>query len=140
MKKLGLTTLSLAAALAVAGCSDPEPVDETITGELSDDDPRVEQDDSPYDQYELEAGQGWTITAEMESSDFDTYLWLIGPDGTDLLQIDDSPGRGTNSALTHTTTRAGTYILRANSYDGTGRGAYTLHYTAEPAGSAESAE
>lgn len=131
MKKLGITTLSLFLALAFAGCSDPEPVDQTVTGELSDDDPRVPDDDSPYDEYTFEAGEGWTITGDLSSAAFDTYLWLQGPDGSSLVQDDDG-GEGTNSRFTYTTTASGTYKVRANSYDGQGRGAYTLHYTARP--------
>lgn len=135
MKKLGITTLSLAVALAFAGCSDPEPVDQTVNGELTDDDSRVERDDSPYDEYTVEVGEGWTITAHMTSNAFDTYLWLIAPDRSrSILQIDDSEGEGTNSRFEHTTTESGTYIIRANSFDGSGRGAYTLHYTTRPGG------
>lgn len=131
MKKLGLTTLSLAVALAFAGCSEPEPIDQTVNGELTDSDPRVDQDDSPYDEYTFEAGEGWTITGDLQSQAFDTYVWLIGPEGNSLVQDDDG-GEGTNSRFSHTTTAAGTYTIRANSYDGAGRGAYTLHYTANP--------
>lgn len=129
------TQLTFAATLSIAlglgACSSPEPVDETVQGTLTDDDPKVEQDNSPYDEYRFDAGEGWTITAEMTSSDFDAYLWLIGPDGTSLLQNDDD-GEGTNARIQYTTTASGTYTIRANSFDGSGRGAYTLHYTARP--------
>ena len=131
MKKLGLIIISMVFAVSLAACSDPEPVDETANGELTDDDPRVPDDDSPYDEYSFEAGEGWTITGDMQSTAFDTYLWLIGPDGTSLVQDDDG-GEGLNSRLTYTTTRAGTYTIRANAYSGTGRGMYTLHYTSNP--------
>lgn len=131
MKKLTITTLALSLAFAFAACSGAEPVDETHQGELTDSDPRVPDDESPYDEYTFEAGEGWTITGEMQSTAFDTYLWLIGPDGTALVQDDDG-GEDTNSRFSYTTTASGTYIVRANSYDGAGRGAYTVHYTANP--------
>ena len=108
-----------------------EPHDQTYQGELTDSDPRVPDDDSPYDEYTLEADAGWTIAADMTSTDFDTYLWLIGPDGSSLVQDDDG-GEGTNSRFAYTTHAAGTYTVRANSYDGAGRGAYTLHIIANP--------
>lgn len=129
MKKIGMMTLSLSLAIAIAACSDPEPVDQTQTGELTDSDPRVQDDDSPYDEYTFEAGEGWTITGEMQSTAFDSYLWLIAPDGASLVQDDDG-GDGTNSRFSYTTTVSGTYTIRANAYDGAGRGAYTVHYTA----------
>ncbi len=132
MKKLMLTTVSLV-ALALAGCSDPEPYDQTHNGTLEDSDPRVEQDNSPYDEYTFDAGEGWTITAEMRSDAFDTYLWLIGPGGNSLMQDDDGLGEGTNSRITYTAPERGTYTVRCNSYDGQGRGAYTVHITARPA-------
>ncbi len=129
MKKLGMFIIGTALALCFAGCSDPEPVDETVNGELTDDDPRVPDDDSPYDEFSFEAGEGWTITGDLQSTAFDTYLWLVGPDGASIVQDDDG-GDGTNSRFSYTTTASGTYTIRANSYDGAGRGAYTLHYTA----------
>lgn len=129
MKKFVPTTLGLI-ALALAGCSHPEPVDQTHNGELTDSDPKVEQDNSPYDEYTFDADEGWTITAEMRSTAFDTYLWLIGPNGTSLVQDDDGLGDGTNSRITYTAPERGTYTLRANSYDGAGRGAYSVHVTA----------
>ena len=132
MRKLVLTTLSLV-ALALAGCSEPEPYDQTHNGNLEDSDPRVEQDNSPYDEYTFEAGEGWNITAEMRSDAFDTYLWLIGPSGNSLMQDDDGLGEGTNSRITYTAPERGTYTVRCNSYDGQGRGAYTVHVTARPA-------
>jgi len=129
MKKLGMITLSLALAIGIGACSEAEPVDQTETGELTDSDPRVPDDDSPYDEYSFDAEEGWTITGDMQSETFDTYLWLVGPDGSALVQDDDG-GEGTNSRFSYTTTASGTYTVRANSYDGAGRGAYTLHYTA----------
>lgn len=132
MRKLVLTTLALV-ALALAGCSDPEPYDQTHNGNLEDSDPRVEQDNSPYDEYTFDAAEGWTITAEMRSDNFDTYLWLIGPSGNSLMQDDDGLGEGTNSRITYTAPEKGTYTVRCNSYDGQGRGTYTVHITARPA-------
>ena len=131
MKKLATILFVSAFALAFAGCSEPDPVAENVTGELTEDDPRVEQDNSPYDEYRFEVAEGWTITGDMQSSAFDTYLWLIGPDGQSLVQDDDG-GDGTNSRVSYTAPSSGTYTFRANSYNGEGRGAYTLHYTANP--------
>jgi hypothetical protein len=105
--------------------------DRELEGELTDDDERVEQDDSPYDEYVLDVPQGWTIEVDMRSTDFDTYLWLIGPGGNSIIQNDDG-GEGTNSRFAYTTRAPGQYTVRANSYDGTGRGRYRLHVRAHP--------
>lgn len=107
-----------------------QPLRVTHQGELTSDDPRVSDDSSPYDDYPVELGAGQTVIAELTSVAFDSYLWLIGPDGSSLAQDDDSGG-GTNSRLTYTTTRAGSYVFRANSYDGNGRGPYTLTIRAQ---------
>lgn len=111
---------------------DPLPdgtTDAHLTGALTDDDPRVEQDDSPYDEYLIEVRRGWTIEVDMRSSELDTYLWLIAPDGSSVVQDDDG-GEGTDSRYVHVARMPGTYTVRANSYDGRGR--YTLHVRAHP--------
>jgi hypothetical protein len=139
MKKIVVSTLSLASLIAL-GCSKPEPVDRNESGTLSASDPKVQQDQSPYDDYTFDADEGWLITGEMRSTVFDTYLWLIGPNGESIVQDDDGLNDGTNSRVTHTTTERGTYTMRANSYDRAGpwaqtpptEGAYTLHIVAGP--------
>jgi hypothetical protein len=121
----------LALVLALAGCSDPQPSDRTLEGELTDTDRQYPQDQSYYDEYTVEAGEGWTITVEMRSTAFDTFLWLRTPSG-EAAQNDDTPGMGRDSRIEHFTTERGTYTVWANSYDGTGRGPYTLRIVAEP--------
>lgn len=103
----------------------PSAAPRDITGALTDDDPRVPDDDSPYDEYPVDLEAGWTITVDMRSAELDTYLWLIGPAGSSLVQDDDG-GEGTNSHFTFRAGASGRYIVRANSYDGSGRGAYEL--------------
>lgn len=98
---------------------------DVIEGELTDDDPRVQQDDSPYDDYRFELAAGQRVVIDMVSAELDTYLWLIGPDGTSLVQDDDG-GEGTNSHIDFVVPVSGTYTVRANSYDGSGRGRYQL--------------
>lgn len=131
MKKLLISAVSFV-ALALAGCSEPKPYDQTHNGTLEDSDPRVPDDNSPYDEYTFEAGEGWTITAEMRSDQFDTFLWLFGPNGQALQQHDDISENDTNSRVEQTAPTRGTYRVRCNSYDGSGRGAYTVHITARP--------
>ena len=107
------------------------PIDRVENGTLTDTDLRVPDDDSPYDELKILVREGWTIRVSMTSIDFDTYLWLIGPDGSSLVQDDDG-GEGLNSRFTYRAERSGEYTIRANSYDGAGRGAYVLHIEAFP--------
>lgn len=131
MKKLALTTLALA-GLGLVGCSHPSPVDEEHQGELTDSDPKVEQDESPYDTYTFDADEGWNIEIDMHSSDFDSYLWLIGPNGNSLVQDDDGMHEGRDSRITYTAPDRGTYTVRANCLHGGEHGAYTIHIKATP--------
>lgn len=133
MNAFALAMILAALGLASCGGSEPTPYEETLEGVLDDDDPRVPTDDSPYEQHTFEAGAGWLIEAELTSTDFDPYLWLIGPGGQSLQQVDDTPREGLDAHVSFTTEQQGTYILRANSREGTGRGAYTLHVRAAPA-------
>lgn len=131
--RMTFLALGLATLAGLYGCSDPDPVDRTESGTLEEGDDRVRDDNSPYDSYEFRAAEGWRIVLDMESSAFDTYLWLLGPSGESLEQDDDA-GEGTNSHIERVAPTGGTYTVRANSYDETGRGAYTLHIVAGPAG------
>ena len=111
------------------------PFEDVVDGELTDDDPRVPDDDSAYDEFTIDLEAGWTIAVGMQSEDFDTYLWLIGPDGSSVEQNDDTGDPehpDTNSAFRVRVTTAGRYRVRANSYDGTGRGRYRLQVWAGP--------
>lgn len=103
---------------------------QTYRGELTDADSRVPDDNSPYDSYQVSVAEGHTLVASLSSDAFDTYLWLIGPDGTSLVQDDDG-GEGTNSAIRYAAPVGGTYTLRANAYDGVGRGPYVLDVRVE---------
>lgn len=135
MKKLVTLLLPLA---MLTGCSQSaEPSDQTLTGALEDGDSIIEDDNSRYDDYQVKAEKGWTIRAELESDEFQPYIWLFSPSRHSLIQ--QTPLDGTNSiAITHVAEEAGTYTVRANSFDGTGRGAYTLRITAGPGGAGES--
>lgn len=136
MRKYRYLTPAAAAVLfwTLLGCSmfgSPEPVDETHQGTLTDSSERLPDDNSPFDSYEFEAGSGWTVTIDMMSTEFDTYLLLEGPGGVRVAQDDDG-GEGTNARISYTTTASGTHKVIANSYSDSGRGAYTLRIVANP--------
>ena len=95
------------------------------SGELSAGDFVLEVDNSLYDVYEFSGQQGQTVVISMTSDDFDTYLGLLGPDGSVVAENDDSNGT-TDSQITVSLPSSGTYTVIANSYDDTGRGSYYL--------------
>ncbi len=66
------------------------------------------------------------VTINMTSSSFDTYLELYDASGNRLTSDDDG-GSGTNSRINrYRVPSAGTYFIRARSYNNQGGGSYTL--------------
>lgn len=78
-------------------------VGQTITGELTADDPELRSDSTHYKRYVLPVKPNQTFTADLESSDFDAYLWLTRSRGDKIVANDDGGG-GCNSRLVYTTT------------------------------------
>ncbi len=109
------TTIGLAlVCLALAACSSSiEPVNVTESGALAPGDQVIEQDNSLYDEYTFRASAGMQIVIDMTSDEFDTYLWLNSPDGSNLMQNDDGDD-GTNSHIEFTAPVNGTYTVMAN--------------------------
>ncbi|MGE0791043.1 MAG: pre-peptidase C-terminal domain-containing protein [Sandaracinaceae bacterium] len=102
------------------------PID--VSGTLSDSDPLVPSDNSPYHDYPIDLRAGWRLVIDMTSTDFDTYLWVIDSAGRSLVQDDDGAGAGgTNSHIELPIPYDGRFLIRANSFDASGRGAYELH-------------
>ncbi len=72
----------------------------------------------------LEAGQ--QLSASMTSSDFDTYLAVIGPDGEAQENDDCTEGDFSRSCLEVVADRGGDYIVMATSYEPGETGRYQL--------------
>jgi hypothetical protein len=127
-----VSTLLVFSAFAIGGCGlfkKAEPINQTHNGTIQQGDLVLEQDNSLYDDYPIEVEEGWTIDAVLRSDAFDTYLILIGPDGSRATYNDDDAslgGNGTNSKISYRATAAGTYHVYANAYLGGQMGAYTL--------------
>lgn len=105
----------------------PEPsliaIGDSVDDELTENAPEA------YFSLEGEAGQAVTIT--LVSEEFDTFLVLLGPDGSELDTDDDSAGSLDSQIAGFTLPENGTYIIIATSYSayrGTGQaaGAFTL--------------
>ena len=99
---------------------------ETRSGTLADTDCTApHRSGTKADLYTFTGSSGGVVTIAMSSSAFDTYLVLVGPNGSVVTENDDSDG-GVNSRIQTTLTSAGTYTIEATSFSGDARGAYTL--------------
>ncbi len=126
------TILGALAALALVGCGGE--VDETFTGTLESGDDLVPEDNSFVDHHTFDTEEGYQITIDMTSTDFDTYLLLQDPTGATIAQNDDVADGNTNSSITLTAPSSGTYIVSANSKTSGLTGAYSVHVVASKPG------
>ena len=110
---------------------------QTINGTLSPSDCPL-SDGSVLDAYSFSGTAGQRISVSMSSTAFDTYLYLLNPDGSELAINDDA--QGTNSRIpisgSITLPTTGTYTILANSFWPIGNpegqpatGAYSLTLT-----------
>gem|GEM_PF-3161598 len=95
------------------------------SGVLEPGDEVLESDNSLYDIYDFDGASGQTITIDLESSEFDTYLAIISPSGELLAENDDTDG-STNSSISITLSETGTFTIVVNGYDSTSQGEYLL--------------
>ena len=105
---------------------------ETKTGLLEPGDEQA--GDGPFqDRWTIEARSGQRLRVEMSSTDLDSYLTILGPDGAVVASNDDIGG-GTDAAVNFTAQAAGRFTVLASSYgDQPGFGAYRLTAGEAPA-------
>lgn len=82
------------------------------------------------DRYSFNGVQGTTAVIRLSSLEFDTYLYLVAPDGTTVAFNDDSDGT-TNSTISAALTSTGTWTIEATSYFDWDTGAYSLSLACE---------
>ena len=85
---------------------------------------------SRADCYSFLGEAGARLTIAMDSSDFDTYLYLMDAAG-EVIDSNDDGGTGTNSIAIVTLPVTGGYIVEATSFGTDGEGSYTLSITPE---------
>ena len=100
-----------------------------VDGELTFGSESSSQRSGYADEYGFTLGGTQEVMIRMESTDFDTYLYLLSSDGT-VLASDDDGGERTNSEI-QTTLGAGTYTIEATSWSVIGTGSYTLSLESE---------
>lgn len=110
---------------APGGATTPTgPVFRTIRGTLAQGD-RTLQAGEFYDEEVVTLPAGATVTLQMHSTAFDTYLLVRSPSGHQE-DNDDAVQGSTDSALTLQATEAGEYHIRATSYRAGMSGPYEL--------------
>lgn len=104
-------------------------VGQSVQGQLTRND-HYRQIDSTYSQrWQLNGTTGETVTIDLESNDFDPYVFVAGPGIADNLQDDDSGGN-CNARLTVTFAQSGTFLVMVNTTDHNATGAFSLSVTA----------
>ena len=78
-----------------------------------------------YGVYSVWLTSGQEVTILMESSDFDSYLYLLAPDEI-LCAFDDDSGGYRNAMIRYTVPVTGRYYIIASQYSGTIYGSYNL--------------
>ncbi len=122
---------SLSAQCTTATLSCPAP----LSGSLTSSD-CSSFDGSSYDLVRFSGTSGTTITIDMHSSAFDTFLGLIDPDGVPVTDNDDISSTTTDSRIIYTLTRSGTWTIMANALKSGAVGDYTLTLSGCPASAA----
>ncbi|HYC97894.1 PPC domain-containing protein [Brevundimonas sp.] len=99
----------------------------TVEGELTESDGKSESD-TPADAYRFEGREGQRVRIDMTSEDFDTYVELFDENRVSLDEDDDGGPEGTDSRLTFTLPRTGSYIVEARAFS-EATGDYSLSIT-----------
>lgn len=124
----GAYMLTLAERVVTPRASERITAGETMSGELDEDDPVLDSDNSFYETWTYEGHAGEQVRLSMESDEFDTYLSIgrmAGGEWEEIASMDDG-GEGTDSLLEVTLPEDGEYVIRANAFSSEQTGAYTL--------------
>jgi len=113
----------------------PISVGQTLNGALSGSDCLL-QNGTYYDAYSFSGTAGQQVVVSMSSTTFDTFLYLLGPGGTQIA-FDDDGGPGTDSRIppdsgSFTLPSTGTYTIRTSSFSTGVNGSYTVSLSGPP--------
>lgn len=123
-----LTTLLLAAApLSAQEVTPAIVVGDTVSGQLSNDDRRNDQRSTFEDRYVFEGVAGQTVIVRMQAQ-WDSYLFLYGPDGQ-LVMSDDDSGGNLQARIVTTLATSGPFTVVATSFS-ENTGPYTVSVAA----------
>ena len=97
----------------------------TVAGQLTTDDCLLPADDSFYDAWAFEATAGDVVRINMAAG-YDTYLFLLNPQGRIAARNDDANDMTLNSQIDFTIDVTGTWTIYANAFDEGQTGLYSL--------------
>ena len=104
-------------------------VGETVHDALTRRDPLLPADSAYAQQWRLSGHAGETVTIDLVSDAFDSYVFLLGP-GLEREQLqDDDSGGSCNARLTARLPQTGDYYVVVTSSDKLRTGAFTLSVT-----------
>lgn len=86
---------------------------------------RTLSDGEFVDEYSFDARAGQIATVDLRSADFDTYLFVIAPGGSQQ-DNDDFNGDTTRSSLVWEIEKSGTYTVYVTSYEAGENGSYSI--------------
>jgi len=86
----------------------------------------LESDGSLYRTYNFQGEQGQSVTINLTSPDFDTYLALLDSQDQLVDKNDDVNDSSTNSQVVVTLPRSGNYQIIVNAFDRNGQGRFSL--------------
>lgn len=113
-----------------AGAARSISIGQTQQGTLKRDDVLLTSDSTYAQSWTIQGQRGTTVTIDLESDAFDSYLFLRGPgiSGGRDFQDDDSGG-SCHARLTATFPQSGSYEIVVNTADHYATGAFTLSVT-----------
>ena len=103
-------------------------IGQTIQGRLTRQDVFRDRDSTYAQMWGVKGTSGQTITVDLESDDFDAYIFVMGP-GIDRSLQDNDSGGNCNARLTMTFPQTGDYEIIVNTDGKYATGAYTLSVT-----------
>ena len=105
---------------------------ETVTGSLTNHDCLLD-DDTRADFWLFDGDAGDTVTIDLTSNQFDSFLFLLDPEPT-VVAADDDSGPGTNARIVFDLDSSGEWVIAANNIIAGELGNYTLSLTCDGGG------
>lgn len=127
MRALRLAAAAFAASILLTAPSLAQtaaPIGQPVNGALARGDRTLDSGEF-MDEFTVQGRAGQRLVVSMQSSQFDTYLFVRGPNGF-AEDNDDAPGGGTNSVIDVTLPADGAYRVVATSFAPGESGAYAL--------------
>ncbi len=107
------------------GCG-VDPMEQTNTGALAEDDETLPDDGSYYDDYPVRAAAGMSISAKLSSYEFDPYVFILDKDSNKIAENDNISDEDRSALAEVTAPYEGVYYIVANSRSPGEVGQYTL--------------